>query len=228
MNNKLSHIINILFIPILFVIAIWFVKGFELLYNTHFHEYGIKSLDINKISGIFTFPFIHGGDNYDSTISYIDFNHLINNTYPIIILGGIISSVYKEISNRVFFFSYLLSGTILWFIGNPEENVIGASGIVYALASFVLISGFIKKQPRLAILSFFVIFMYGSLFWGMLPMPNKISWEGHLSGFIAGILIAIYFRNKGPQAKIYNYELEEELEEKRKEIDINYIYKKDE
>ena len=49
--------------------------------------------------------------------------------------------------------------------------------------------------------------MYGSLFWGMLPMPNKISWEGHLSGFIAGILIAIYFRNKGPQAKKYNYEL---------------------
>ena len=122
-----------------------------------------------------------------------------------------------------------MSGTILWFIGNPEENVIGASGIVYALASFVLISGFIKKQPRLAILSFFVIFMYGSLFWGMLPMPNKISWEGHLSGFIAGILIAIYFKNKGPQSKKYNYELEEELEleEERKDIEINYIYKKE-
>ena len=218
MNNKLSHIINILFIPILFVIAIWFVKGLELLYNKPFDEYGIKSLDINRISGIFSFPFLHA-----------NFNHLINNTYPIIILGGIISFVYKEISNRVFLFSYLLSGTILWFIGNPEENVIGASGIVYALASFVLISGFIKKQPRLAILSFFVIFMYGSLFWGMLPMPNKISWEGHLSGFIAGILIAIYFRNKGPQAKKYNYELEEELEkDNKKDIDINYIYKKDE
>jgi membrane associated rhomboid family serine protease len=219
MNNKLSHIINLLFIPILFVIAIWFVKGFELIYETHFYEYGIKSLDINRISGIFSFPFIHA-----------DFNHLINNTYPIIILGGIISSVYKDISNRVFLFSYLLSGTILWFIGNPEENVIGASGIVYALASFVLVSGFIKKQPRLSILSFLVIFIYGSIFWGMLPMPNKISWEGHLSGFIAGILIAIYFRNKGPQPKKYNYELEEELEleQARKDIDINYIYKKDE
>ena len=59
-------------------------------------------------------------------------------------------------------------------------------------------------------------------------MPNNISWEGHLSGFIAGILIAIYFRNKGPQAKKYNYELEEELEEEKKEIDVNYIYKKEE
>ena len=217
MTKNLSHVINVMFVPILFVFAIWFVKGFEEIYSTPFHEYGIKSLDINRITGIFSFPFLHA-----------DFNHLINNTYPIIILGGIISSVYKEISNQVFFFSYLLSGTILWFIGNPEENVIGASGIVYALASFVLISGFIKKQPRLAILSFFVIFMYGSLFWGMLPMPNKISWEGHLSGFIAGILIAIYFKNKGPQSKKYNYELEEEREKERKDIDINYIYKKDE
>ena len=219
MTKNLSHVINVMFVPILFVFAIWFVKGFELIYSTPFHEYGIKSLDINRITGIFSFPFLHA-----------DFNHLINNTYPIIILGGIISSVYKEISNQVFFFSYLLSGTILWFIGNPEENVIGASGIVYALASFVLISGFIKKQPRLAILSFFVIFMYGSLFWGMLPMPNKISWEGHLSGFIAGILIAIYFRNKGPQSKKYNYELEEELEleEERKDIKINYIYNQEE
>jgi len=217
MNNKLSHIINLLFIPILFVIAIWFVKGFELIYDTHFYEYGIKSLDINRISGIFSFPFIHA-----------DFNHLINNTYPIIILGGIISSVYKDISNRVFLFSYLLSGTLLWFFGNPEEDVIGASGIVYALASFVLVSGFIKKQPRLTILSFLVIFIYGSMFWGMLPMPNKISWEGHLSGFVAGILIAVLFRNKGPQAKKYNYELEEELEKERKDLDINYIYKKEE
>ncbi len=217
MRKNLSHVINVMFVPILFVFAIWFVKGFELIYNTPLHEYGIKSLDIYRIPGIFSFPFLHA-----------DFNHLINNTYPIIVLGGIISSIYKEISNQVFFFSYLLSGTILWFIGNPEENVIGASGIVYALASFVLISGFIKKQPRLTILSFLIIFMYGSLFWGMLPMPNKISWEGHLSGFITGILIAIYFKNKGPQEKKYNYELEEELEKERKDIDINYIYKKDE
>jgi len=216
MKKNLSYIINVMFIPILFVFAIWFVRGFELLYNTNFNEYGIKSLDINRMSGIFSFPFIHA-----------DFNHLINNTYPIIILGGIISSVYKDISNRVFLFSYLLSGALLWFFGNPEENVIGASGIVYALASFVLISGFIKKQPRLSILSFLVIFIYGSIFWGMLPMPNKISWEGHLSGFIAGILIAIYFRNKGPQPKKYNYELEEELEKERKNTKFNYIYKKD-
>jgi len=212
MKKNLSHIINIMFIPILFVFAIWFVKGFEHIYNTNFRQFGIVSLDIKSISGIFTFPFIHA-----------DFNHLINNSYPILILGGIISQVYKTISNKVFLYSFLLSGIILWIIGNPDANVIGASGVVYALASFVLISGFIKKQPRLSILSFFVIFMYGSFFWGMLPMPNQISWEGHLSGFITGIIIAFVFRKDGPKAKIYNYEIEEELEENN---NINYIYKR--
>ena len=64
----------------------------------------------------------------------------------------------------------------------------------------------------------------------MIPIElgDRVSRIGHLSGFIAGTIIAIYFRNKGPQAKKYNYELEEELEKERKDIDINYIYKKDE
>lgn len=213
MKKNLSHIINIMFIPILFVFAIWFVKGFEYINETDFRQFSIKAWDFNKITGIFTFPFLHA-----------DLNHLINNSYPILILGGIISQVYNTISNKVFLYSFLLSGIILFIIGNPNANVIGASGVVYALASFVLISGFIKKQPRLSILSFFVIFMYGSFFWGMLPMPNQVSWEGHLSGFIAGIIIAFLFRKKGPQPKIYNYELEEELE---KNININYIYKEE-
>jgi membrane associated rhomboid family serine protease len=213
MKKNLSHIINIMFIPILFVFAIWFVKGFEYINETDFRQFGIKAWDLNKITGIFTFPFLHA-----------DLNHLINNSYPILILGGIISQVYNTISNKVFLYSFLLSGIILFIIGNPNANVIGASGVVYALASFVLISGFIKKQPRLSILSFFVIFMYGSFFWGMLPMPNQVSWEGHLAGFIAGIIIAFLFKEKGPQPKKYLYEIEEELE---KNININYIYKEE-
>ena len=78
MKKNLSHIINVMFIPILFVFAIWFVKGyFELISdNTNLSEFGIIPLDMKKYLNIFTFPFIHA-----------DFSHLLNNTYPIIILG---------------------------------------------------------------------------------------------------------------------------------------------
>ena len=219
MKKNLSHIINVMFIPILFVFAIWFVKGYEIISESSFSWFAISPSNTDRILNIFTFPFIHA-----------DFSHLLNNTYPIIILGGIISSVYKEISNSVFFLSYILSGIIFWFLGDSTP-VIGASGIVYALGSFILVSGFIKKQPRLAMLSFLVIFLNFFNLWGIIEIEqDNISQTAHLSGAIAGLIIAVLFRNKGPQEKIYNYELEEELEieEERKDIEINCIYKKEE
>ena len=214
MKKNLSHIINVMFIPILFVFAIWFVKGYEIISESSFSWFAISPSNTDRILNIFTFPFIHA-----------DFSHLLNNTYPIIILGGIISSVYKEISNRVFLLSYVLSGMIFWGLGDSTP-VIGASGVVYALGSFILVSGFIKKQPRLAMLSFLIIFLNFFNLWGIIEIEkDNISQTAHLSGVIAGLIIAFIYRKKGPQAKKYNYELEEELE--RKVMDINYIYKKD-
>ncbi len=214
MKKNLSHLINVMFIPILFVFAIWFVKGYELISENSLSELAIHPWNTEKILNILTFPLIHA-----------DFSHLLNNTYPIIILGGIISSVYKEISNRVFLLSYVLSGMIFWGLGDSTP-VIGASGVVYALGSFILVSGFIKKQPRLAMLSFLIIFLNFFNLWGIIEIEkDNISQTAHLSGVIAGLIIAFIYRKKGPQAKIYNYELEEELE--RKVMDINYSYKKD-
>ena len=213
MIKNLLYSINIIFIPLLFVLSIWIIKAFELIFLLEL-DFGVVSKDINSIYKILIFPLIHN-----------DIAHLINNTYPILILGGIISIIYKEISNKIFLFSYLLSGIILWIIGDVNVKVIGASGCVYALASFIIISGFIKKQAQLVMMSFLVIFLYGSIFWGMLPMPNKVSWEGHLAGFIAGIILAIVFRHKGPKEKKYSWEIEEELLENKEQNNIYYEYK---
>ena len=213
MTKNLLDSINIIFVPLLFVLSIWIIKALELIFLLEL-DFGIISKDINSFYKILTFPLIHN-----------DISHLINNTYPILILGSIISIIYKEISNKIFIFSYLLSGFILWIIGDVNVKVIGASGCVYALASFIIISGFIKKQPRLVMMSFLVIFLYGSIFWGMLPMPNKVSWEGHLAGFTSGIILAIIFRNKGPEEKKYSWEIEEELLDNKEENNVYYHYK---
>ena len=215
MKKNFSNIINICFVPILFVLILWAIKGFEILMETNYVNYGLIAKSQNHFINIITYPFIHSGDMSNSIVSYKDFEHLINNSLPLILLGSIIAGIYKDISNKIFLWSYLMSGCILWIIGNPNENVIGASGIVYALASFIVISGFIRGQPRLAMLSFLIIFIYGnSIFCGMIPMPNDVSWEGHLSGFIAGTILAIIFRRKGPKPKKYLWELEEEMEKK--------------
>ena len=57
-----------------------------------------------------------------------------------------------------------------------------------------------------------IIFLYGSMIWGLLPTKEPISWEGHLSGFIAGVLVAIFYRNEGPKPKKYQWEIDEEIE----------------
>ena len=201
-----------MFVPILFVFVIWIIHGLEYILDLNFSNFGIIPLDFNRIYGILSYPFIHS-----------DVNHLLNNTYPIIILGGIISEVYKDISNKVFFCSYILSGSLLWIFGIPNTNIIGASGVVYAMGSFILMSGFIKYQPRLIMLSFLVIFLNFFNLWGIIEVKqDNISQTAHLCGAITGMIIALVFRKKGPQPKIYNYELEEELE---KVNQINYIFK---
>ena len=87
-----------------------------------------------------------------------------------------------------------------------EKNgvpVIGASGVIYSLASFVLVSGFIKNQPRLAMLSFLVIFLNFSNIWAIIPIEagDNISRIGHLSGFIAGILLQLSLGQKAHNRK---------------------------
>mgnify|MGYP001380352854 CR=1 FL=1 len=218
MKKNLSHIINVMHIPLLFVFAIWTVKGYESVLDNNLSKiFAIVPGSSENFLNILTFPFVHA-----------DFSHLLNNTYPIIILGAIISFVYKEISNSVFFFSYILSGIIFWISGFFLKStlVIGASGIVYALGSFILFSGFIKKQPRLAMLSFLVIFLNFFNLWGIIEIEDdNISQTAHFCGVIAGLIIAVFFRNKGPQEKKYSYELEEELED-RGEPQGTYVYKK--
>jgi hypothetical protein len=66
------------------------------------------------------------------------------------------------------------------------------------------------------------------MIWGILPTKDTVSWEGHLAGFVAGILVAIFYRNEGPQPKKYQWEIDEEVEGKEHEenhLKINYTIK---
>ena len=129
-----------------------------------------------------------------------------------------------KISVKVFCYSYIISGLLLWIFGPRDVTIIGASGTVYALGSFILFSGFIRKQPRLMMLSFLVIFLNFFNLWGLIEVKqDKISQTAHLCGVIAGIIISVLLKNEGPKPKIYDYEIEEELEKRN---NINYIYKK--
>ena len=99
---------------------------------------------------------------------------------------------------------WLMGGIILWFIGDTGTIHIGASGLVYGLVFFLLASGIIRGHRNLAAVALLMVFLYGSLVWGLFPdyvklFKENISWEGHLGGAISGTLMAFLLINKGPQ-----------------------------
>ena len=200
-TTEKKKILSILFIPFLFLILMWLVKIIEVNFQISFVRYGIFPQTIDGLKGILFSPFIHK-----------DFTHLINNSYPILILGGMLFTIYRKIATQLFVWLYFIAGFWLWIIGRPSFHI-GASGLIYALASFLLVSGIIRKNPRLTAVSMLVIFLYGSMIWGLLPTKEPISWEGHLAGFIAGIIVALFYKNEGPKPKKYQWEIDEEMEE---------------
>ena len=218
-TSEKKEIFSILFIPFLFLLVMWLVKLIELQFDLSFVTFGVSPQTLKGLRGLLFSPFIHK-----------DLTHLFNNSYPILILGGLLFSVYRKIALPIFVWLFFISGFWLWIIGRPSFHI-GASGIIYALASFLCISGVIRKNPRLAAVSLIIIFLYGSMIWGVIPTKEPISWEGHLAGFVAGILVAVFYRNEGPPAKKYKWEIDEELEKQEIEenkIEINYTITKKE
>ena len=182
------------------LIIIWSVKIFEIVFDYDFTEYGVFPRKFNGLIGILFSPLIHS-----------DVNHLLSNSLPVIILCLLIFNFYSQIAKKIFIYLYFISGLWLWCIGR-ESFHIGASGLIYAMASFLFFSGILRKNSQLSAVALLVIFIYGGLFWGLFPIHKNVSWEGHLTGFIAGILVSFIFRKDGPKRKKYNWEIEEDLE----------------
>ena len=164
------------------LIIIWSVKLFEIVFDYDFTEYGVLPRNFNGLIGILFSPLIHS-----------DVNHLLSNSLPVIILCLLIFNFYSQIAKKIFIYLYFISGLWLWCIGR-ESFHIGASGLIYAMASFLFFSGVLRKNSQLSAVALLVIFIYGGLFWGLFPIHKNVSWEGHLTGFIAGILVSFIFR----------------------------------
>jgi len=191
--------------PTLFVFVMWVVKISEYVFNTNYYDLGIYPQTFHGLIGIFTAPFIHG-----------DWEHLFSNTFPVLILGTGLFYFYREVSFQVFIYSTFLTGFWVW-IGARESYHIGASGVIYALASFLFFGGVFRKNKSLKVISLLVIFLYGSLVWGLFPLKNEISWESHVMGFVAGIILAFNYKNYGPQMPVEILDEEDEEDEETSE-----------
>ena len=211
MSEEKKRFIHSLVFPVFFVFVIWSIKGIEVLFNTDFAFLGIFPLKAKGLIGIITAPLIHS-----------DFKHLIANSIPILILGTGVFYFYNKVAYKVFFLSYFIANVWIWF-GARQAYHIGASGLVYSFAAFLFFSGVFQKNIKLMAISLLVVFLYGSMIWGVLPIQPHISWESHLMGAVAGLVLSVFYKDKGPKRKIYTWEFEDELndeEDKYWEVDV--------
>ena len=186
-------------IPGIFVFFMWLIKIVEILFETDLSHFGIYPLSVQGLPGILFSPFIHA-----------DFQHLFSNSLPFFFLSIALFYFYSELALKVFAWNYLITGLLVW-AGGREAWHIGASGLVYGLAAFLFFSGIIRRYFRLIALSLLIVFLYGSMVWGLFPGVYKnVSWESHMLGFFSGVFLAIWFRNEGPQKPVYVWMDEEE------------------
>jgi len=179
----------------------WVVHIIKRMFSLQLNQFGLQPMEIRGLVGILTMPFLHSG-----------WEHLISNTPALFALLGGLFLFYERGAWRILGYLYIISGLLTWFMGRSATHI-GASGLVYALAAFHFVSGIIKKERRQLAFALLVAFLYGGFVWAFFPMlywGTSISWEGHLSGLLTGIMMAFYNRREGPQFQEAFPEEEEE------------------
>lgn len=129
---------------------------------------------------------------------HINLYHLLSNLFPILCLGTVVYWFYPWIANRVFIRAYLVPMILVWLFARPTYHV-GASGLVYGLAFFLIFFGFFRKDFKSLLISIIVLLFFGGLFYGILPGQPQISFESHLAGAVAGALGAFEFSKTKPR-----------------------------
>ncbi len=216
---ELKKVLLSLVIPTSFVIIFWIVYLLEIGLDISLTSYGLLPRDITHWYGIFTFPFLHSG-----------ISHLLSNSSSFIVLGSLLFYFYNDKAFPVFIWSYLLSGIFTWIIGRSNIHI-GSSAMIYAFAGYLFTAGVISKNVQHMAISLIVVFIYGSMIWGIFPQQSAISWEGHLSGLVAGIILANIYRPKPFIDSNINEainEFDDDCDSSAgDEVDINYHYKED-
>lgn len=165
------------------VVILWCVYFLDVGLELDLFRFGIVPRSFVGLRGIVLSPFLHG-----------DLEHLLNNSVPLLVLGWALYYFFPRVALPVAFGSWIVSGLWVWLSARTSYHI-GASGVVYGLAAFLFTSGLLRKQRTLMGLSLLVVFLYGSLLWGMFPIFPRISWESHFWGAVAGVAMAFLYRN---------------------------------
>jgi membrane associated rhomboid family serine protease len=172
-------------IPFRLTFIMWLSFSIQYFYQIELGFLGIMPRTFLGLVGILTAPMVHG--------SYM---HLLSNTFPLLFLGTLLFFFYDRIGAIVFFRCYVITNVLVWIFSPRVSYHIGASGLIYGLASFLIFFGFLRQDFLSLLISIAVIIAYGGIFYGVMPMDPRISWESHLAGAVVGCATAFNLADK--------------------------------
>ena len=166
-----------------FILLIWGLELIDQLLLRHrLDRLGIVPRTQLGLRGILFAPLLHG-----------TWNHLMANTLPFAVLGWLTLLQGVPEFTIVTAVVWVVSGLGVWLFAAPHTLHVGASGIIFGYFGFLLSRSYFEQDLRSAAVSVVVALLYGPLIWGILPSRRRgISWQGHLFGFVGGILTARY------------------------------------
>ncbi|MBE9126308.1 MULTISPECIES: rhomboid family intramembrane serine protease [unclassified Coleofasciculus] len=171
------------------VAIMWVLELVDLIvFRGALDVYGIRPHIIIGLRGILFAPFLHG-----------NLPHLIANTIPFLTLGWFV--MLQETSDFfiVTAITMLVGGLGVWVFGATGSIHIGASILIFGYLGFLLLRGYFERNFSSILLSLIVGFLYGGAIWGVLPTTPGVSWQGHLFGFIGGVLAARFLAKRKRQ-----------------------------
>ena len=150
-----------------------------------FTAYGIHPRDMSRIWGILLCPFLHA-----------NLQHIVANTVAMFVLLTLALSFSRRLTCMTILLSVFLAGGVVWLLGDPGSNYIGASGVVFGLTGFLLSTGVFRRELRALLYGLVAFAAYGGSVLMLVNSPPGTSWLAHASGFACGVLVAWRTRNR--------------------------------
>lgn len=166
-------------VPFLFVVELldwWSPVDFDL-------AAGIAPRHVGGLDGVLFAPFLH-----------VNFAHLYSNSIPLILLGTFVLAAGARRFVLSTLVIMLVSGLGVWFTGSPNSIVVGASGVVFGYLGLLLARGVVERSWWNVGVGLLIGLLYGWQLIGVLPTDPSVSWQGHLFGFVGGLVAAVLFR----------------------------------
>ncbi len=161
-----------------FLEVMWAAVLLNLIPTLHLERFGIRPRTMSGLAGILIAPFLHAG-----------FTHLLANSLPFLFLGGIVLLGGRGVFWSVTCFVIVVGGFGVWLVAPSYTVHLGASGLIFGYLGFILARGIFERSAIWILISFAIFALYGGILFGLLPHAG-VSWQGHLFGFLAGIVSA--------------------------------------